>query len=117
MPATHPKYEDRRKANDDGSLRLVVYSSKSDKPEPSVKFKIADPAGDVIIQDLAHACVFTENEDTCRHTVIRLDAGILPIGLMTFHVALNFPEGETTYTDYTVEVPASPFHVESVLDS
>jgi hypothetical protein len=116
MPAVPVNIPQRYKSFADGSLCLIVHTETDQNAMlPSVKIKITDLSGEVIIQDLEHACVFTETSDTCRNLVIRLLAGILPIGLVTVHTALQFSNGEDTiYRDFEVEVPASPFHVTNV---
>lgn len=116
MPTGSPKQQSKHTANADGSLVLCVFSIKSDEPLPKVAFKIADGVGDVVVQDLVGACLFIEKVNAYTHGSIRIQAGVLPIGLMTMHLEYTNADGEKEYEDVDIEVPASPFHVASILD-
>lgn len=116
MPSDHPNQKSNRRSRDDGSLKLLIHTADIDGVLPSVRCKIANVGGKVILEDLDNSCVFTEQQKSCRCMYIIIPAGRLPVGLLSFHVALDFVDGHTTYTDYNVEVPASPYHVTSDLD-
>ncbi len=116
MPTGHPKHESKHTANADGSLVLCVFYVKSDEPLPKVAFKIADGVGDVVVQDLVGACLFTEKVNDYTKGSIRILPGILPIGLLTVHLEYAYLDGTKEYKDVDLEVPASPFHVASILD-
>lgn len=116
MPSGHPKNTSRRTANADGSLELRVFTVDAETIPPKVHFKIADGGGFVIVQDLTGACLFTETSNTTIVGVIRIDAGVLPVGLLTMHVECVYLDEPSEYVDFDIEVPASPFHVESTLD-
>lgn len=116
MPTGQPKYESLRSSNADGSLELCVYEVEASTQPPRVNYKIADGAGCVIVQDLTGATVFQEISGSFITGVIRIDAGILPIGLLTAHLEYINLDNPNDYVDYDIEVPGSPFHVPSVLD-
>lgn len=117
MPTGHPKYDSKIKTRADGSLRLVVYTTEdTTSPLPSGRLIIADVSGTNILEDLTHSCFFKETSASLQCLTIQIRAGVLPVGLLTFHVALDFAD-KVQFDDYDVEVPASPFHVVSSLDS
>ena len=117
MPSTHPNYDSRCKANPDGSLSLVIYETvTTDNDFPAVKFIVIWAGDTKLATDLTGDTVFEQHDDDANRLVIRLDPGILPVGMCNVHVELNNRRGTVTHTEYIVEVPKSPFHVHAPFD-
>jgi hypothetical protein len=118
MPTQHPKWDFKKTANSDGSFNMVVYeTSDQDEVLPFVRFYILWQCNHQLAVDESSSTVFLINEGTVRKLEIRIEPGILPVGVCKFHVSLSSPKkGRETNVVYTVEVPNSPFHTYAPFD-